>query len=308
MIRGVFRPELMRSLVDTLEQSPTFQADDITTNFNMWMELDELLDFYTYGPLGSIAAHFFSSPDAKTSSLPPSAQLIKDFKNVRGKDKGTGWHVDMGECSGDLPAMYTARALPRLVVPLIREGGVEATQVLNQSMYSSAMSKTEASSYWKGDLPHRLETRFEELWGYNRSMTLPILPGLQLDESMIVGGRLEVGDIMVFNTCLWHRTPPWDGKGEAAFLQPTFGPSSHIPFKPLSWTDLGGSHCDHALPAETIGEVSSPCYPYAFPEEKRPKAGTELAFRRVPKPKIRHCLPGLIKSMLKNTLSRLLRS
>jgi len=291
-LKKVLRPELVDKLRKLV--APKIQSTNATTSSNLWMDADELLDFYLHAPLGSIAAQIFQSPEAVTGHLPASAQLSRDFISRRHHDWTNGWHIDRTECQGgDQPSKYLATALPRLAIPLDfgGAGGVRGTWILNQSRYAAAMSQEDAELYWSGRSPYRREGRFEPDEGFKYSTSVPVLPGMEgkLTEDMIMEHWMEPGDVVIFNTCLWHRSPPWAGPGIELGLQPTFAPSSHVSRDPPIALDVGGSGCDSGLGAKSVAD-GSPCLPVAFPEEARPARGSTLNLHRNPTPKLRHVM------------------
>ncbi|CAK9036945.1 Uncharacterized 30.6 kDa protein in fumA 3'region (ORF2) [Durusdinium trenchii] len=258
LLKGVLRPEVVEKLHKLILAKADAGYFNMTTAFNMWMDSDELLDFYLFGPLGGIAAQFFSSPESVTSHLPPSAQLQRDFLSRRHQNNVTnGWHIDRTECQGgDQPSKYTSTALPRLAVPLAFKQGVRGTQILNQSQYAAAMREEDFQLYWAGKSPYRREGRFEPWFGYDYNTSLPVLPGVELKKDMIMEPWMDPGDVVIFNTCLWHRSPPWTGPEVEFALQPTFAPSSHVPKDPPILMDSGGGWCDHGLGEKSIGHVA----------------------------------------------------
>ena len=297
----------MLKLKELLEEKrpETNSSEALVTYFNMWMHIDELFDFYVYGPLGGIAAQLFMSPQGITSNLPASAQLQRDFLSLRNARRTNGWHIDRTECqNGDQPSRYLDTALPRLTVPLI-SSPVRGTQILNQSMYAEAMAAKERDTYLKGESPYRREGRFEPLFGYDAALELPILPGINVTKEMVMEQKLDVGDVVIFNTCLWHRSPPLSTPdGHELALQPTFAPSSHVNQMPPAFTDAGGSWCQSDLGGRAIG-TGSPCYPFAYPKEKRLPKGSKVHLRKQPTPKLRHLIPSLIKTYVTDGLRSL---
>ncbi|CAK9036856.1 unnamed protein product [Durusdinium trenchii] len=303
LLKGVLRPEVVEKLHKLILAKADAGYFNMTTAFNMWMDSDELLDFYLFGPLGGIAAQFFSSPESVTSHLPPSAQLQRDFLSRRHQNNVTnGWHIDRTECQGgDQPSKYTSTALPRLAVPLAFKQGVRGTQILNQSQYAAAMREEDFQLYWAGKSPYRREGRFEPWFGYDYNTSLPVLPGVELKKDMIMEPWMDPGDVVIFNTCLWHRSPPWTGPEVEFALQPTFAPSSHVPKDPPILMDSGGGWCDHGLGEKSIGR-GNPCFPFAFPETKRPSKGSTLTFRRYPTPLPRHVGMSLLRILAMDKL------
>ena len=288
LLKGVLTPTIIAKLH---EQTLPFTINE-ENGANVWMLSDELLDFYLFGPLGSIAAQVFQSPQAVTSHLPPSAQMQRDFISQRHQNSTFGWHIDRSECqSGDQPSRYISTALARLALPLVSKGGSRSTQIINQSKYAAAMSGEQREEYLAGKSMYRKEGRFERHFLWDPNTTLPVLPGVELNEDMIMEYWMEPGDIVLFNTCLWHRAPPWAGGAEPELaLQPTFAPSNHISHYPSVYVDPFGSWClNEGFDAMPIGEGDgSPCFPYAYPPEKRPNAGATLTFKRTPRSLPRH--------------------
>ena len=288
LLKGVLTPTIIAKLH---EQTLPFTINE-ENGANVWMLSDELLDFYLFGPLGSIAAQVFQSPQAVTSHLPPSAQMQRDFISQRHQNSTFGWHIDRSECqSGDQPSRYISTALARLALPLVSKGGSRSTQIINQSKYAAAMSGEQREEYLAGKSMYRKEGRFERHFLWDPNTTLPVLPGVELNEDMIMEYWMEPGDIVLFNTCLWHRAPPWAGGAEPELaLQPTFAPSNHISHYPSVYVDPFGSWClNEGFDAMPIGEGDgSPCFPYAYPPEKRPNAAATLTFKRTPRSLPRH--------------------
>ena len=289
LLKGVLKPELVQKLHDYIKPIPYWDERNIG---NLWMMSDEILDFYLFGPLGDVARQVFQSPQAVTSHLPPTAQIQRDFISRRQVDSTNGWHIDRTECQmGDQPSKYTSSALARLAVPLnFAERGVRGTMIINQSKYAAAMSEEDRQEYFAGNATYRKEGRFERWMGWDVNTPVPILPGLKLDEGMIMEHWMEPGDVVLFNTCLWHRSPAMSGSEIEFGLQPTFAPSSHINHDPPTWADGRASWCWNDNFSDTpIGAGDgSPCFPYAYPEDKRPKAGSTLKFQRRPKGLPRH--------------------
>jgi len=148
------------------------------------------------------------------------------------------------ECQiGDQPSKYISTALARLAVLLVVEGGVRSTQIINQSKYAAAMSEEAREEYFAGKAMYRKEGRFERWMLWHPNTTVPVLPGVTLDTAMIMEHWMEPGDILMFNTCLWHRSPPWAGPEVELGLQPTFAPSTHISHDPPMWADPLLSWC-----------------------------------------------------------------
>lgn len=301
LLKGVLRPSMVAKLRAVVER----RQPQLTppTSSNLWMDSDELLDFYLFGPLGGIAAQLFQSRDAVTSHLAPSAQLQGDFISKRYQEATNGWHIDRTECQGgDQPSKFMSTALPRLAIPLDAQA-VRGTQIINQSKYAAALSAKDAELYWAGKAPYRREGRFEPFYGFEYNTSVPILPGITLKEDMIMEHWVEPGDVVIFNTCLWHRSPDWAGPEPELGLQPTFAPSSHVPKDPPQVKDLGGSWCNHGLGDKSIAG-GSPCFPTAFPEEARPKKGSTLAFQRYPTPQLRHVLASYLRIRITDKLRR----
>ncbi|CAK9023203.1 unnamed protein product [Durusdinium trenchii] len=220
LLKGVLRPSMVAKLRAVVER----RQPQLTppTSSNLWMDSDELLDFYLFGPLGGIAAQLFQSRDAVTSHLAPSAQLQRDFISKRYQEATNGWHIDRTECQGgDQPSKFMSTALPRLAIPLDAQA-VRGTQIINQSKYAAALSAKDAELYWAGKAPYRREGRFEPFYGFEYNTSVPILPGITLKEDMIMEHWVEPGDVVIFNTCLWHRSPDWAGPEPELGLQPTF--------------------------------------------------------------------------------------
>eukprot|EP00435_Cladocopium_sp_Y103_P026976 s1350_g6.t1 len=271
------------------------------------MHQDEFLDFYLFGPLGDIARQVFQSPQAVTSHLPPTAQLQRDFVSARTHSSINGWHIDRSECQrGDQPSKFLSTALARLAVPLIVEGGVRGTQIINQSKYAAAMSEGARKEYFAGKSMYRREGRFERSFLWDPDTKVPVLPGVKLDEEMIMEHWMEPGDVVVFNTCLWHRSPPWAGPEREISLQPTFAPSNHISHDPPLWSDTESSWCLYdEFAGKPIGEVNSSCFPYAYPEDKRPTVGSTLTTKRRPKGLPRHLAFSWVSVQAKDMLRKL---
>ena len=226
LLKGVLKPEVVKKLHEQLLPIPEWDSEK---RLNLWMQHDEILDFYLFGPLGDIARQVLQSPQAVTSLLPPTAQLQRDFISTRSHNSTNGWHIDRTECQiGDQPSKFLSTALARLSVPLIAEGRVRSTQVINQSKYAAAMSEATREEYFAGKSMYRREGRFERLFLWDPNINVPVLPGLNLNEDMIMETWMEPGDVVLFNTCLWHRSPPWVGPGLELGLHPTFAPSNHI--------------------------------------------------------------------------------
>jgi len=282
LLKGVLTPAIVAKLHAYIAAIP---QDDIRNVGNLWMLSDEMLDFYLFGPLGNIAAQVFQSPQAVTAHLPPTAQIQRDFISRRQHNSTNGWHIDRTECQiGDQPSKYLSTALARLAVPLVPNGGVRGTQIINQSKYAAAMSREQREDYLAGKSMYRKEGRFESCFFWDPNTSVPLLPGVELNEDMIMEHWMEPGDIVLFNTCLWHRSAPWAGPEPELGLQPTFAPSNHISHYPPTYADPHGSWClNEGFDAKPVGEGDgSPCFPYAHPEEKRPKTGSTLSFRRSP--------------------------
>ncbi|CAL1167112.1 unnamed protein product [Cladocopium goreaui] len=281
LLKGVLKPEVVKKLHEYVAPIDYFDPRNIG---NLWMMSDEILDFYLFGPLGDIARQVFQSPQAVTAHLAPSAQLQRDFISRRHLNSTNGWHIDRTECQmGDQPSKYLSTALARLAVPLIVEGGVRGTQIINQSKYAAAMSEGTREEYLAGKSMYRKEGRFEQWMLWDPDTAVPVLPGVKLDEEMIIEHWMEPGDIVLFNTCLWHCSPPWVGPEQELGLQPTYAPSNHIAHDPPTYTDMMASWCLYdEFAGKPIGEVNSSCYPYAYPEDKRPKVGSTLTLKRRP--------------------------
>lgn len=93
------------------------------------------------------------------------------------------------ECQiGDQPSKYISTALARLAVPLVVEGGVRSTQIINQSKYAAAMSEEAREEYFAGKAMYRKEGRFERWMLWHPNTTVPVLPGVTLDCSTHVCG------------------------------------------------------------------------------------------------------------------------
>eukprot|EP00438_Fugacium_kawagutii_P026353 Skav214023 [mRNA] locus=scaffold3389:43241:45046:- [translate_table: standard] len=303
LLKGVLTPEVVKKLYDLAAQIGEW---DTERRANTWMNSDEILDFYLFGPLGDIAAQVFQSPQAATAHLPPAAQIQRDFISVRQHNSTNGWHIDRTECQGgDQPSRFLSTALARLALPLVLEGGVRGTQIINQSKYAAAMPEAEREEYLAGKSMYRKEGRFERLFFWDTDMAVPVLPGLSLNESMIMEYWMEPGDIVLFNTCLWHRSPAWAGGAPEIALQPTFAPSNHISRDPPTWSDATASWCLNGLSGKTIGEEPSPCFPYAYPEDKRPKVGSTLTMKRRPMGLPRHLVLSYLSVQANDMLRKL---
>ncbi|CAE7289236.1 unnamed protein product [Symbiodinium natans] len=303
LLKGVLKPTVIKELHKII--SPIPRTDPQHTG-NLWMLHDELLDFYLHGPLADIARQLFESPQAVTAHLPPSAQIQRDFFNIRNGDSTNGWHIDRTECQrGDQPSKFLSTALARLAVPLILEGGVRGTQIINQSKYAAAMSEKDREAYFAGKAMYRKEGRFEDWMGWDTNTSLPVLPGVTLTEDMIMEPWMEPGDVVVFNTCLWHRSPPWTGPEPELGLHPTFAPSTHVNHDPPAYTDPMGTWClNDDFAHQAIGEGPSPCFPHAYPEEKRPKNGSTLTLQRRPMALPRHLLISFLGVRFRDQLRK----
>mmetsp|Transcript_97557 Transcript_97557/g.119495 ORF Transcript_97557/g.119495 Transcript_97557/m.119495 type:complete len:383 (+) Transcript_97557:37-1185(+) len=306
LLKGVLKPELVKKLHDYIAPIPYWDERNLG---NLWMLSDEILDFYLYGPLGAISAQLFQSPQAETSGLAPSAQLQRDFISRRQLDTTNGWHIDRTECQvGDQPSKFLSSALARLAVPLVFEGGVRGTQIINQSKYAAAMSEEERADYYAGKAVYRKEGRFERGMFWDPNIVVPRLPGVQLDKDMIMEHWIEPGDIVLFNTCLWHRSPPWAGPEPELGLQPTFAPATHINHNPDYWADGMATWCfndDYDSAGKAVGEgEGSPCFPYAYPEEKRPKVNSTMTFKRRPIGRPRHYIASFLWLQLRDQLRK----
>ena len=303
LLKGVLKPEVVKKLHEYVAPIDYFDPRNIG---NLWMMSDEILDFYLFGPLGDIARQVFQSPQAVTAHLAPSAQLQRDFISRRHLNSTNGWHIDRTECQmGDQPSKYLSTALARLAVPLIVEGGVRGTQIINQSKYAAAMSEGTREEYLAGKSMYRKEGRFEQWMLWDPDTAVPVLPGVKLDEEMIIEHWMEPGDIVLFNTCLWHRSPPWVGPEQELGLQPTYAPSNHIAHDPPTYTDMMASWCLYdEFAGKPIGEVNSSCYPYAYPEDKRPKVGSTLTLKRRPVGLPRHVIFSWVHVHIRDMLRK----
>ena len=304
LLKGILKPEVVKKLHEQLLPIPEWDSEK---RLNLWMQHDEILDFYLFGPLGDIARQVLQSPQAVTSLLPPTAQLQRDFISTRSHNSTNGWHIDRTECQiGDQPSKFLSTALARLSVPLIAEGRVRSTQVINQSKYAAAMSEATREEYFAGKSMYRREGRFERLFLWDPNINVPVLPGLNLNEDMIMETWMEPGDVVLFNTCLWHRSPPWVGPEQELGLQPTFAPSNHIAHDPPMWSDTKASWClTDELAGKTIGEGNSSCFPYAYPEDKRPKVGSTLTLKRRPIGLPRHLAFSWVSVQARDMLRKL---
>ena len=302
LLKGVLKPEVMKKLHDQVSPIPAWDHEN---RLNIWMLRDEILDFYLFGPFGDIARQVFQSPQAVTSHLPPTAQLQRDFVSMRTHNSTDGWHIDRTECQiGDQPSKYLSTALARLAIPMIMAGGVRSTQVINQSKYAAAMSEEDRQEYFAGNAMYRKEGRFESTFLWDPAIKVPVIPGLKLDEGMIMEHWMEPGDVFLFNTCLWHRAPEWKGPEVEAGLQPTFAPSNHISHDPPMWSDTKASWCLNKLGDNPIGEGDA-CFPYAYPENKRPKVGSTLRFSKRPVGLPRHLLFSWVSVQARDMLRKL---
>ena len=314
LLKGVLTPAIVSKLhaqITQINQDDDEKVQSLAEipeqGSNVWMLSDEMLDFYLFGPLGNIAAQVFQSPQAVTAHLPPTAQMQRDFISRRQHNSTNGWHIDRSECqSGDQPSKYLSTALARLSVPLVPKGGVRGTQIINQSKYAAAMSREQREDYLAGKSMYRREGRFERHFFWDPNTTVPLLPGIELNEDMIMEHWMEPGDIVLFNTCLWHRSPPWAGPEPELGLQPTFVPSNHISRYPTTYADPDSSWCvNEGFDAKPVGEGNgSPCFPYAYPAEKRPKTGSTLTFKRTPRSLLRHLGFSWLAVLSRDTLRK----
>ena len=67
LLKGVLKPEVVKKLHEHLLPIPEWDSEK---RLNLWMQHDEILDFYLFRPLGDIARQVFQSPQAVTSLLP----------------------------------------------------------------------------------------------------------------------------------------------------------------------------------------------------------------------------------------------
>eukprot|EP00435_Cladocopium_sp_Y103_P027832 s1350_g6.t2 len=168
------------------------------------------------------------------------------------------------------------------------------------------MSEGARKEYFAGKSMYRREGRFERSFLWDPDTKVPVLPGVKLDEEMIMEHWMEPGDVVVFNTCLWHRSPPWAGPEREISLQPTFAPSNHISHDPPLWSDTESSWCLYdEFAGKPIGEVNSSCFPYAYPEDKRPTVGSTLTTKRRPKGLPRHLAFSWVSVQAKDMLRKL---
>ena len=59
LLKGVLKPEVVKKLHEHVSQIPEWDKEKYV---NLWMQHDEILDFYLFGPLGDIARQVFQSP------------------------------------------------------------------------------------------------------------------------------------------------------------------------------------------------------------------------------------------------------
>jgi len=256
LLRSVISPHIIAKL-----------REKLTPRSLNSMAEDAFLDFNVYSNLGSIAAQFFDSPGTETENESQTVQFAKDFISIRFPGAlSTGWHVDFVECQGDLPANYTRHIWLRFAIPLL--DNTSAPVILNQSKYVAGMSKHEAAKYWRGELPFRIETRFDSLG----ATPVPPLPGVHVEPSTAVHiSDLHLGDAVLFNPCLWHRSPLSEAGRRTASLQPAFAHSSAR----LGTFSEPGS-CRHGLHFGDPVAKSKSCFLTAFPPEARIRPGTQI--------------------------------
>eukprot|EP00933_Yihiella_yeosuensis_P035394 TRINITY_DN28929_c0_g1_i1.p1 TRINITY_DN28929_c0_g1~~TRINITY_DN28929_c0_g1_i1.p1 ORF type:complete len:393 (+),score=34.02 TRINITY_DN28929_c0_g1_i1:142-1320(+) len=278
VIRKALKLETLQAVKRAVDAAPKVMEH------SSWMASDAILDFFVYSNLGGIISQLLQAgnTDNVQAADRDSVYFWQDFTQQRLKTTN-GWHVDNGECTGDVPANYTLKSFPRIVI-CVNSSSVNGTVLLNQSVYAdSIVSKRDAELFWRGELPYRRATRFEETFGFPHNTTLPLLPGVVLPETgATIAPSLEAGDVLVFSACAWHRTPD-NFVAHELFLQPSFAPSRlyfkdfHEKRPPIlsGW----GRHCEH-MPSNVPISSGHPCHPQVYPKDKRPAPGTEITARR----------------------------
>lgn len=273
ILRGVLTHEalssLYRSLPDVVREHGFFVN-------NIWMYSDEVLDFLTYGPFGHIAAQMFRGTDHNDTEV----FLWKAFMNSRSDHIRPTWHVDEPECAGDLPSQFMASARIRFVFSL-NGGMAEGTVAVNQSAYASSLSENQRQLYRTGQLLRQPLKDIcagrqdcltppedaHDLWGL-----LPPLSNSNLSkEDIIEHGKLDYGDVIMLNPCIWHRSPQAQEKapngGHLLLLQPSFAPGEST-----SDTTYGSNEgdCIHDLKlGSTLSSRKPDCFPLVHPPFKR---------------------------------------
>ena len=115
----------------------------------------------------------------------------------------------------------------------------------------SPCPENKGKTTWQAKSMYRKEGRFERHFFWDPNTTVPVLPGVELNEDMIMEHWMEPGDIVLFNTCLWHRSPPIvrvrNGAGFAAHICSIKSHSRVIPQHMRTLIALGASMRDLML-------------------------------------------------------------
>ncbi|CAE8702778.1 unnamed protein product, partial [Polarella glacialis] len=241
---------LLTDIVDYLGH-PTETAES-----NGWMISDALFDFYTFGPLGSIASQLM---DDSVTHLVRSWHHLKKPAMV---PRITIPHYDGIECEdGYPPARFPKRTKVKFYVPLYNK--MAAMWMLNETSWEALLeltgNETKIRDFKEGTMPGFPYEVFGEA-GWEKAGKLMTERRLE--------PWLDRGDVIVHSPCLLHMSAPKVGNTPMGFLGPSFGSSDS-----RYLGRIGNRQCDSGLDpmqdlstAPSIDQVPNPeCFPVVYP-------------------------------------------
>uniref|UniRef100_A0A7S1RDU3 Uncharacterized protein n=1 Tax=Alexandrium catenella TaxID=2925 RepID=A0A7S1RDU3_ALECA len=269
IIEGALPAPLLRELRRTAKAE--FGGDNSIWSHTRAFDSDAFADFYTYSPLGSIAAQVFETPGTQTAAEKPSAYLWRDFMYFRPPDSElTGTHTDGEDCDGfGLTPNATLLNRPRIWVPL--DDNVWVPLFANFSkLFHSLKNDTVREMSRRGELDY-FEGHFKpEIAGpFYGFKDLETVLG-----TLMPRRKLRLGDVALHIPCLRHQSSFEPRDSTIAILFPTYvSASSPRMFVPDALRRCGSA----PKPGATIGDDPS-CFLQAWPPEARPKPGSTRAF------------------------------
>uniref|UniRef100_A0A7S1WEG2 Uncharacterized protein n=1 Tax=Alexandrium catenella TaxID=2925 RepID=A0A7S1WEG2_ALECA len=269
IIEGALPAPLLRELRRTAKAE--FGGDNSIWSHTRAFDSDAFADFYTYSPLGSIAAQVFETPGTQTAAEKPSAYLWRDFMYFRPPDSElTGTHTDGEDCDGfGLTPNATLLNRPRIWVPL--DDNVWVPLFANFSkLFHSLKNDTVREMSRRGELDY-FEGHFKpEIAGpFYGFKDLETVLG-----TLMPRRKLRLGDVALHIPCLRHQSSFEPRDSTIAILFPTYASAS----SPRKFIPTALRQCGSApKPGATIRDDPS-CFLQAWPPEARPKPGSTRAF------------------------------
>jgi len=240
---------------------------------NAWLTSNALLDLFTFGPFGDIAAQLFHKGGGSKQ-----AHLLYSVHHVRPGSmlpRFGDYHVDVVECEeAYLPAAETLRTKVKFWVGLYDD--VPAMWFLNQSTFELILKRTNdtlLSDFAAGTL--------SPWWAWGMSVENP-----EVMDALVLKPRLRLGDAIVHSPCLVHRSPVAVAGVPTGFLAPSYAaPEARYVGESARQCDSGVGRGTRLADAPSITGVPRPsCYPQVYPlEAARGRAELRASFREWPR-------------------------